>query len=111
MKKEIVQNAVYFFVNKTLFKNTFQAHITSTENMAKPPLTRETSQTTKTSFSYTSPPTRGDITSYVNDTINTSSLKSNVNEATIMGASIAGIVALTFGFFLVVCLLKRRRLH
>lgn len=79
--------------------------------MTKPPLTRETSQTTKTSFSYMSPPTRGDITSYVNDTINTPSLKWNVNEVTIMGASIAGIVALTFGFITVVCLLKRRRLH
>lgn len=58
-----------------------------------------------------SPPTRGDTTSSVNVTINAPSLKSNVNEATIAGACIAGIVALTFGIFLVLCLLKRRRLH
>lgn len=86
-------------------------YITSTENRGKPPLNLEISQTTKTAFSYMSPQTRGDIANYVNDTIIAPSLQSNVNEATILGADIAGIVALTFGIFLVLCLLKRRRLH
>lgn len=58
-----------------------------------------------------SPPTIGDITSYVNDTINAPSLKSNVNKTTIAGACIERIVALTCVGFLVACLLKRRRLH
>lgn len=82
-------------------------YITSTENRAKPPLNLEISKTTKTAFSYM----RGDIGNYVNGTINAPSFKSNVNEATIAGACITGIVALNFGFFLVDCLLKRRRLH
>lgn len=86
-------------------------YITSTENTAKPPLNLEISQTTETAFSYMSPPTRGDIANYVNETINAPSLKSNVIEATTAGGCIAGIVALNFGIFLVVCLSKRRRLH
>lgn len=85
-------------------------YIISTENIANPPLTHEISQATET-FSYMSLSTRGDITSYVKYTVNVPSLKSNVNETTIAGACIAGIVAFTFVGFLVACLLKRRRLH
>lgn len=39
------------------------------------------------------------------------SFKSRVNKAAIAGASIAGILALTFVAFIVVVMLKRQRLH
>lgn len=85
--------------------------INSTKNTAQPPLhvTREISWTSETTFSYKIASTRRNTTSYINATTKARSLKSVGNKATIAGASIAGIIALTFGVFLVVFLFKRRR--
>lgn len=87
-------------------------YINTTDDIVKLTLTqwRGTTWTAKTISSYESLPTRGNTVNYFNFTINAPSLTSKVNETTIAGVSIAGILSLPFVVFLV-CLLKRRRFH
>lgn len=79
----------------------------STEKIAPPPFSSETSWKTKTTSSYKSLSSRG-ITSHFNITTYTPP-PSIGNLATIVGASTAGIIALTFVVFFILCLLKRRK--
>lgn len=84
-------------------------YINNTKNTAEPPLTRETSLTSETTFFYKSASTRGNATSYFITTTHEHSSKAVGNKATTAGASIAGIIALIFVVFLVVFLFRRRR--
>lgn len=85
-------------------------YIKSTKNIQRLPVTSKTSWTSKTTFSYTGLFTKDNTTSHSMIVITeANSLKSKRNEATLAGASIAGILALTFVILLVVCLLKRRK--
>lgn len=80
------------------------------ENTTTSSFTRETSWTTRKTSSQKNLSTRGNTKSHFNITAKNPSSKLKGREATIAGASIAGIIAFTFVVLLVVYVIKRRRL-
>lgn len=106
-KKNCTENG--FFICKQDIKYFLRVeHIINTENTKTSSLTRETSWTTRTTFSQKNLSTRGNTKSHFNITAKNPSSKLKGREATIVGACVAGIIAFTFVVFLVVYLIKRQ---
>lgn len=84
-------------------------YINNMENTTTSSFTRETSWTTRKTSSQKNLSTRGNTKSHFNITAKNPSSKLKGREATIAGASIAGIIAFTFVVLLVVYVIKRRR--
>lgn len=107
-----MNRAPFLSCKQEIGQNNFSSmeYIKSTKTTPKPQITSEKSWTRRTTFSYKSVFTKDNTTSHsIATTYAHFFLKSRRNKATIAGASIAGILALTFFVLLVVCLLKRRR--
>lgn len=101
----------FFFCQRETGQKNFSStgYIKSTKITLQPSVASETSWTSKTTFLYKSFFTKENTIRHSIAATNAHSLKSRINKATIAGASIAGILALSIAVLLVVCLLKRRR--
>ena len=110
-KKRNCTEHYYFLCQQEIGQNNFSSmeYIKSTIITLQPSVASETSWTSKTTFSYKGLSTKDNTISHSIATTNAHSLKSRSNKATIAGASIAEILALSIVVLLVVCLLKRRR--
>lgn len=108
-KRKCTEHHFFFCKQEIGPKNYSMEYIKSTKNIPRTPVTSKSTWTSKTTFSYTGLFTKDNTTSHSIVITEANSLKSMRNEATLAGASIAGILASTFVILLVVCLLKRRK--
>lgn len=103
----------YFLCKRDIdiYFNLSVENVNRTSNGAQTSFTREITSITMSTAFYESLSTLDKRASQSKILNYAPSFKSRVNKAAIAGASIAGILALTFVVFLVVVMLKRQRLH